>query len=194
MTYKLVFTERPAEGQKDLGENIYLDNLPIDYQVYAFYYAGALSNEVLEDKLRKLGHITGKNLFVDIGNLSDPRHDEIVERFEVKKYPVIIVTAIDPLASAAGEYLTAYARLDGKHLLNSPDRTIACVEALFNLFLQGKVSEAISQAKWKQRAALVAHLGQYVTSALKGIRDYIVETDIAVSVVEGKFELKRSGD
>jgi hypothetical protein len=76
MTYKLVFTERPAEGQKDLGESVYLDNLPIDYQVYAFYYAGALSNEVLEDKLRKLGDITGKNLFVDIGKLSDPRHDD----------------------------------------------------------------------------------------------------------------------
>jgi hypothetical protein len=194
MAYKLVFAERAAEGRKDLGENVYLDSLPVDYKVYAFYYAGTLSNELLENKLRKLGDITGKNLFVNFGKLSDPRHDEIVERFGVKKYPVIVVTAIDPLASPAGEYLTAYARLDGKHLLDSPERTIECVQALFNLFLQGKVSQAISQAKWKQRKALVADLGQFFAGALKGIRDYIVETDITVSVVEGKFELKHSGD
>ena len=38
MAYKLVFTERPTEGQKDFGENAFLDDLPTDYKVYAFYY------------------------------------------------------------------------------------------------------------------------------------------------------------
>lgn len=193
MAYKLVFAERPAEDRKDFGENVYLDGLPADYKVYAFYYAGTMSNKPLEDKLRELGDITGKNLFVNIGRLSDPRHDEIVERFAVKKYPVIIVTAIDALASPAGEYLSAYARLDSKHLLDSPDRTIECIQELFNLFMQGKVSEAMSHAKWEQRANLVARLGYFFAGALKGLRDFIAERDISVSVLEGKFELKRSG-
>jgi hypothetical protein len=194
MSYKLVLTERPAEGQKDVGENVYLDGLPTDYKVYGFYYAGAVSNEALEKKLRELGDITGKNFFVNIGRLSDPRHDEIVERFAIKKYPVIVVTAIDALASPAGEYLTVYARLDSRQLLDSPERTIKCVQELFNLFMQGKVSEAISHASWKQRAALVAKIGRFFSDTLKGLLNFIAESDISISVVEGKFELKHSGD
>ena len=193
MTYKLVFVERPTESQKDFGENVYLDELPADYKVYAFYYAGTMSNEPLEEKLRELGDITGKNLFVNIGKLSDKRYDEIVARFGVKEYPVIIVTAVDSLATPAGEYLSAYVRLDSKHLLDSPDRTIECVRELFNLFLQGKVAEAVSHAKWEQRAAVVVRLGHFFTGALKGLRDFIAARDISVSILEGKFELKRRG-
>lgn len=193
MTYKLVFAERPAEGGKDSGEHVFLDDLATDYKVYAFYYPEAMPDEPLEDMLRKLGDITGKNLFVNLGQLSDPKHDEIVERFAIRQYPVIIVTAIDALAAPAGEPMSAYVRLDSKHLLASPERTAECVQGVFNLFIQGKVSEAIAQAQWDQRVAVIARLGRVFAGALTGLRDFIAARDISVSVLDGKFELKRSG-
>jgi hypothetical protein len=192
MSGRLVLTERPSEGGKRLGENVLLDDIPGECKVYAFYYPGEMRNNALEKRLRELGKITGENLFVNIGALNDPRLGEIQKRFGIRKYPVIVVTAIDALASPANEYLTAYARLDSKHLLDSPDRTIECVQELFNLFIQGRVSEAIARAKWQQRSDLLSQIGNFFVAALKGIGDFILDTDISVSFVEGKLELKRS--
>jgi hypothetical protein len=192
MSYRLILTERPREGERMVGENVFLDDLPADCKVFLFYYPGQLRNKGLEQRLRELGNITGKNLFVNIGGLNDPRLGEIEKRFAIRKNPVVVVTAIDTLASPADEYLTAYARLDSKHLLDSPDRTIECVQELFNLFIQGKVSKAISRAKWQQRTELLAQIGNFFSDALKGIGDFIAETDISFSFVEGKLELKRS--
>ena len=172
---------------------MFLDDLPAEYKVYLFYYGGAMTDQVLEGRPRELGKITDNNLFVDIGTLGDARHGEIVARFGIKQYPVIIVTAIDALASPAGEYFTTCARLDSKRLLQSPGRTIDCVQELFNLFVQGKVSEAISHAKWQQRTELLLQLGQFFKGALKGLRDFVAETDISISFAEVKLELKRSG-
>jgi len=195
MSYQLVFVQRPVEGEKtkDVGENVFLVDLPADYKVYAFYYPGDMGNEVLEERLRTLGHSTGKNLFVNIGQLNDPQFDKIVERFDIKKFPVIVVTAIDALASPAGEYLTAYARLDSEHLLNSPDRATKCVQELFNLFLKGNIREAMSHARWQQRKELLIILGNFIAGALKPVGDLIFKRDISISLLEGKFELKKHG-
>src|SRR5215813_5561786 len=152
MTYRLVFEERPSEGNKDVGENVFLANLPSDYKVYAFYYPGNSPDDSLEDKLRELGNSTGTNLFVNIGGRNDPEYGEIAKRFEIEAHPVIIVTAVDALASPQGEYMSAYARLDSPKLLASADRAVRCVEELFNLFIRNEVSKAISHAKWQQRA------------------------------------------
>ena len=190
-----MLTEKPVEGEstRDFGDNVFLSNLPADYKVYAFYYGGAMGDETLEAKLRTLGEKTGKNLFVNLGGLNDPKYEEILKRFEIKKLPVIVVTAIDGLASPAGEYLTAFARLDNKDLLSSPDRTIECVQELFLLFLQGKVAEAMSKAKWTQRKELVGVLTNFFAAALKPIKDFILERDFSISILTGKFELKKRG-
>jgi hypothetical protein len=192
MAYQLVFAEPPA-ADKAVGDNVFLDDLPLSYKVYLFYYAGSMADEVLEKRLRELGDITGNNLFVNIGKLDDVKHDEIERRFEITKYPVIVLTATPDLASPPGSYLSAYARLDSDHLLNSPDQTIRCVQEVFNLFNQGKVAEAISRAEWRQRKEFLGWLSHFVVDAVKGILKFVNERDISVSVVEGKFELKRSG-
>jgi hypothetical protein len=195
MSYQLILAERPVEGEitRDIGENVFLADLPADYKVYAFYYGGAMGNETLEGRLRALGGITGKNLFVNLGRLDDPKFDEIQKRFEIQKFPVVIVTAIGALASPVGEYVTAFARLDSKSLLGSPERTIECVQELFNLFLQENVSEAMSHAKWEQRKELLNGLTSFFAGALKSLKDFIFERDISISVLQGKFELKKHG-
>jgi len=193
MTYRLVLTEPAANGTKDCGENVFFANLPHDYKVYALYYGGAKVDDNLEDGLRELGARTGKNLFVNIGGKNDPEYGEVARRFEIKQCPVIIVTAMAGLASPPGEYFTAYARLDGKNLLNSSDRTVECVEELFELFIRGKVAEAIAHAKWEQRAEALKALGNLVASDLRSIGNFIATRDITLGAGELKLELKRSG-
>lgn len=193
MAYQLVFEEAPTPGAAKGVGSVFLDNLPADYKVYLFYYGGAMPDEALESRLRQLGEMTGNNLFVNIGTLGDPRYGEITGRFEIKKYPVIILTAIDSLASPAAEYLTTYVRLDSRNMLDSPDRTIECVQELFNLFLQGKVSEAIAHAKWQERTELLAQVGHFFAGALKGLRDFVAGRDINIAFATFKLELKKSG-
>ena len=199
MAFRLVLTQPPANDRKDVrdkdvGDNIFLADLPSDYKVYALYYPGAMPDVALETKLRDLGNVTGKNLLVNIGKLNDPQYDRVVAYFGVTEYPVIVVTAIASLASPLEDYVTTYARLDSQHLLNSSDRTVECVQKLFNLFIQGEVAKAVSKAKWSQRKEVLLSLTHLFANALKSVAGFIADRDISVSVLEGKFELKRSGD
>lgn len=197
MPYQLVLRELIDEGKgkgiKDVGENVFFDNLPSDCKVFAFYYPAAMPNEDLESALRNLGNIMGKNLFVNIGWLNDDKYEMITKHFDIKRFPVIIVTAIDKLASLPTEFSTTYVRIDSKEILNSPNLAIECVQTIFNLFIQGKISEARNQVKGYERDALISHLKGIITNALKGMRKFLGERDIIVSLIEGKFELRRSG-
>ena len=192
MSYQLVL-KIVDEKTKEVGENVFFDNLPSDYKVYMLYYPRAMPNEDLESALRNLGNITGKNLFVNIGRLNDPNYEKIAKKFNIENLPVIIVTAIAKLASPSTEFSTVYVKIEDRRLLNSPNLAIECVQTLFNLFIQEKISEALSQHKKYKRDALISHLKDIITNALKGIWEFIKERDINVCLLEGKFELKRSG-
>ena len=47
MTFQLVLTEASAENPKDIGENVFFDNLDTDYKVYLFYYPGTMADRAL---------------------------------------------------------------------------------------------------------------------------------------------------
>jgi hypothetical protein len=186
MSYQLILSE-PIEGTpKDVGENVFFDNLSSDYKVFIFYYAGAMPDKNLESALRNLGNIAGKNLFVNIGLINDDKYPTIGRLFDIKPLPVIIVTAIDKLASAPTEFSTAYVKIEDKRLLNSTNLAIDCVQTVFNLFIQEKISEAMSQVKRHKREALISNL-------LKGMREFLDKRDIIFGIGEFRLELKRSG-
>ncbi len=126
------------EKTKDIGENVFFSNLPSDYEVYLLYYPGPNSNKELMDKLRDLGNITGKNLFVNIAKLNDPNYKKIVNTFEIKTFPTVILTAVDKFASLPIDHSTAYVKIDNKKLLGSPDLTAECIYKIYNLFIRGK--------------------------------------------------------
>jgi hypothetical protein len=193
MPFELLATGHEMPGGKDSGDNILLADLSADYKVYAFYYPGQPADEEFEAKLRALGDQAGKNLLVNIGRYNDPEFDQIVKLFGITKYPVIIMTAVAPLAASLDENMTAYARLDSEHLLKSHERTLACVESLFNLFLQGKVADAVSKAKWAQRAGFLRTLGGVIGTGLSKIVGLVFDRDIALSFAGVKLELKKSG-
>jgi hypothetical protein len=78
--------------------------------------------------------------------------------------------------------------------LNSHERTLNCVESLFNLFLQGKVADAVSKAKWAQRAGFLRALGGVIGAGLSKIAGLVFDRDIALEFVGVKLELKKTGN
>jgi hypothetical protein len=195
VAYQQLLTQRPDDStsrDRGFGESI-LSNLPIDYKVYAFYYPSAAGvDDTLENNLRDLGRRTGKNLFINFGALNDPQYNKIVELFDITSFPVIVITAIGSLASPHGEYLSAYVRLDSKDLLGSPNIAIQCVEQVFNLFLQGKVAEAVALGKSSARKALLSYLENWMVDALKSVGGFLAGLKIKISIFDGTLEIQHS--
>jgi hypothetical protein len=192
VTYQLVLREPGEDGTKAVGENVFLANLSSEFPVYIFYYPAEMPDPTFERQLRSLGDKTGNNLFVNIGRLDDPQLDKIVHKFELKSFPVVVVTAIADLAAPPDASLNSYVRLDGR-LLKDPDRAIGHIESIYLLFLQGKVAEAIASTKWRSRLDLVRTIGTFFTDALGGLIGFVAERDLSVSILEGRFELTKSG-
>ncbi len=97
MAYRLVISAPKGKGSGSL----FFDNLSFDYKVFMFYYphpAEAL-NEKLESRLQDMGNKAGENIFVNIGRTDDPKLDTMVNLFDIKRYPVIVVSAVGALAS-----------------------------------------------------------------------------------------------
>jgi hypothetical protein len=193
MSYQLVLREPVGEKSKDIGENIFVDDLLDDYKVYLFYYPGAMPNYELENTLRNFGNITGKNLFVNIGRLNDPKYLKMRNTFSITNLPALIVTGVDGLAALKYEnyYSTAYVRLDNQRL-QSIDLTIKSVERLFDLFIGGEISNALKEVEHEKRDMIVSHVKARVINALRQFAEYLSDKDISVSVFEGKLELKKS--
>jgi hypothetical protein len=193
MSCQLVLTKLKDPRRKAVGENVLLENIQSSFEVYLLYYPGAVPNQDLETALRNLGEMTGNNLFVNIGKLNDPSYRKIVKMFGINKLPVIILTASDRFASIPNKFCTAYIRLDDKKILNSRMVAIDCIQTLFNLFIDGKISEAIQEAKGYQREAFISHIKETILPALKVTANFLTQTDFTVSLIEGKLEIKHNG-
>ncbi len=191
MSSQLVLSDSNDTTQKDIGENIFLANLPSNYNVYLFYYPGAMGNEELETNLRQLGDLTGENLFVNIGKLNDPNYNKIAQAFEIKKLPVIVVTATSDLASPPSSQLNSYIKIDNPKLLTSSDKIMELLQKLFNLYVSGDIAEALKEIKKDDRKMFFEKVSKVVSDALKGVWSFFDERDIKISILEGKFELKR---
>ncbi len=192
MSYQLVLTEPSQQNIKEVGENVLFDNLPSDCKVYTLYYPGSTLDDELENKLRLLGSIAGKNLFVNIGRLNDPNFDLIVHRFDIRLLPVIVVTGIHALASNTNKSLTAFVRIDSKGVFKSPELVVESVQTLFNLFIQGKISEAIKQAEQTRRDAVIMSLKAAIFNSLKGMKNYLSDKDVSISTGPFSLNIKRS--
>jgi hypothetical protein len=187
MPYQLVLSDPATDIAKDVGENVFLDNLPDKYKVYLLYYSGASPNRDLESRLRKLGKDTGTNLFVNISKLNDPNYRKIANRFEIKDLPAIVITGIDELAAAKEEPSTVYVRLDSSKLLSNSDSAMECVEKIFNLYVQGKVAKAMSQGA---RTQFFSRVKEIVMVPLRGIKGFLEDRDISISLITGTLTLK----
>jgi len=189
MGYQLVLTELIEEkkGVRAVGENVFLDNLPSDSEVYLLFYPGVMPpDKELENKLRTLWEGAAKNHFVNIGRLNDPNFRKTVNKFDIKYFPVIIVTANCKFASHPIGFEIVYVRLDSKKLLKNPDLAVDCFQKLFLLFIKEKISEVLKQPGIYDRKAIIVRLNGFVANVLKGV-------EFSIALLGSKLEVKWKG-
>jgi hypothetical protein len=193
LTYSLIL-RRTEDGRvrRDIGENVFLHNIAPEYKVFALYYPSAVRDARLEAALRSLGDLGGRNLFVNIGKLDDPNLAKIATAFDLKTYPVVVLTATSDLAGAEDAGVNIYVRVDDGRLLSDSDRAIRLIQELYGLFLRGDISAAIQKGKRTQRSELIREISATITAGLRGLGDFVANHDFKVSVVTGTFELSRS--
>lgn len=195
MSFNLVHEAPPGDVgggvAKDIGDNVFLRDLPAEYAVFLFYYPSAMPDDELEEALTGLGELAGKNLLVNIGRLNDPEFARVVKLFEIGAYPVVVITAAGHLAASADGSLSAFVRLDDKNLLSDPVRTADVAQRIFTLFLTGEVAKALSTAKSVRRKEGLRAVLNVITRALAPVAHFFADRDIAVSLATGTFELKK---
>jgi len=183
----------PSPVVKMVAKRVELSEVPDDCRVYLFYFTGYPEYKELEKSLAVLGKKTGKNLYIGFWSMADPRYDQLAKSFKLKNLPAIVVTGHEQLASI--ENVTVYARVDSGKLLIDTNATMNTVERLYHDFLRGLVTEALTDAKKAGRLAEIKYyLGKLKDgseSVLGGIKDFLEERDIEVSIFEGKFILKK---
>jgi hypothetical protein len=144
-------------------------------------------------ELRALGLKTGGNLFVNIAEtLADPSYQMAAERFRLKSLPVIVVTAVGPLA-ATPEGQTAFVRLDGKHLFQQPQQLVQTVEQLFNLFLRGDIAEAVRAGWVQQIKAKILAAADAIWAQIQSVITWAAKKDISLEFLSAKIEVKERG-
>jgi hypothetical protein len=191
MAYDIVFVEKPEPGRA-VGDSVFLSDLPTNPKVFVFFYRGAADTSEVERVLRALGERTGDNLFVNIGTQADPDYDKAEKCFRITRWPVIIVTAISPLA-ATPEGDNAFVRLDNRSLFARPEQLARTVEELFNLFLGGKIARAVVTGWTAEGKAALLAAANRVWSVVQPVITWLSERDFAFEYAGVKIEVKESG-
>jgi hypothetical protein len=192
MAYDIVFVDKPLVGRAVGDESIFLANLPTNPKIFAFFYRGSADVGEVEKRLRALGQKTGPNLFVHFSSEADPDYDKAEKRFGITKWPVVVVTAISPLAATPdGDNL--FVRLDNRSLFADPEKLVRTVEELFNLFLREKIGQAIRTGWLRSGQAAISQAAGRVWSVIKPVITWVAERDISVGFLGVKIEVKEAG-
>lgn len=101
------------------------------------------------------------------------------------------MTAISPLAATPGGE-TTFARLDRKTLFARPETLVRTVEELFNLFIAGRIKEAIDVARARQRETAVVSMAKRAWAVIEPVITWIGERDIKLGFLGAKIEVRRS--
>ena len=195
MSNNLIFknTKIKLEGERDFSESMLLQDISEKYKVFLLYYPAVARNFELEDKLKELGESSGKNLLVNIGSIGDDDYNVANALFDIEKTPVIVMSAVSEFAHSSEENTTAYIKFDDERLLNNTDLTIKAVDNMFNLFLSGKIREAILETKSHEKKAKINFITNRIIEGLKGVYDVIKGFEITISLLDGQFEISHSG-
>ncbi|MGA1974778.1 MAG: hypothetical protein ABSG92_04005 [Conexivisphaerales archaeon] len=175
----LVFTPEPTRMGVPHLSNLATD-VPDNCGIYVFYVPGIIGYEDLKKALLAWGESAGTNIFVGLWDLSAVSLKDVLGYFQIKGSPAVAVLA-NPKNSTDGQFppRVAYARIDNPILLNDLARAEDCINRTCNLFLQGRVKDALSSARKDQyKASLNFYLGKIGADVLKFLKDVNVTFDI----------------
>lgn len=199
MNYELVLSRPRAPQTKDFtsGGEVLIHDLSTDSPVYLFHFPEYVRNLDLVNRLEQMGKSTGGNLMVHVGSLGDPLYDTMSKNFNIKRVPVVILTANARLASSPEGFQTAFVKIDKRELLYSMDLIMQCIQELFHAFLAGDFSQAMKQARKYERRQLLSQVKGSIIGSInrisKGLWGYIQSRDIVLQTATFRLEIKPAG-
>jgi len=144
-------------------------DVPDDCHVYVFYIPGIVKHDDLKNALLEYGKAAGKNIFVGSWDPSAQSLKDVLAAFQVKGSPAVVVFG-NPKEMADGQQpvQSPYARIDNSNLLNDLAKASTCINATCNLFIQGQVKQALTNARNDQfKSSLDFYLGKLGSGILK---------------------------
>ena len=156
------------------------EQIPEDCDVYVFYVPGMLKYEDLKKALLEYGKDAGKTIFVGVWLLASKKYKEVIKTFKIKDSPAVIVSAKSMFSTNPKDKTdVAYARIDNHDILNDLNKASTCITETINLFLQGKVKDAVINAKLDGYKATWDHYFKDIKEAVsKFLKDHSITFDI----------------
>jgi hypothetical protein len=164
-------------------------DVPEDCDVYVFYVPGITRYDDLKKALIEYGETTGKNIFVGAWNPSAESYKNILTSFQIRASPAVVVFG-NPKRSADAQLPgPAFARIDNPKLLNDLTDASNCINQTCNLFMEGNVKAALSEAKKNQ---FKASLNYYLGKIGAGILKFLKETNVTFDLLKGTISFSSS--
>ncbi len=159
--------------------------IPEDCDVYVFYVPGMIKYEDLKKALLDYGKDAGKTIFVGAWSLAAEEYKQVIKTFKIKGSPAVIISA-KSLFSTNPEDKTdvAFARIDNSDLLNDLTKASTCITETINLYLQGKVREAIINAKLD---GYKTTWDRYFKSIKASVSNFLKDHSITFDVLKGQI-------
>lgn len=150
--------------------SVILEGIPENCRVYCFVFGSSDADEKTKKDLETLGTEYGDNLFVGFWSMKDSRYSYIASCFNLRSLPAIVFTAESHLGGTEEDNSAPYVRLDDSRVLSDIDGMKQLIRLLYNLFITGKVAEAIKEAK---KARKVRRLRDIIQQSKKLVSDIV---------------------
>lgn len=159
--------------------------VPDDCKIYVFYVPGMVKYEDLKKALQEYGEAAGKNIFVGLWALDAEPYQSVLTYFGIKKSPALVIFG-NPVFSTDGQKptATAFARIDNPNLLNDVAKASDCINETCNLFMVGKVKDALSNARNDQYKSTLDH---YFGKISDKISSFLKTHTITFDITKGQI-------
>jgi len=178
-----------------VAKKVRLGDVPIDCQVYLFYFHGYERYEELEKALFNWGKTTGKNLYVGFWGRDDRDYPKVAQMFSLAPLPAIIITGRSSVASINENTkpTTLFGRIDNKEILTNTQKIMDSLEVSYNYFIRGLIKEALAKAKKANEISKIdKYFGKVKDWLGRSVGDFLKEHDIKINLLKGLFEFESS--
>jgi len=155
-------------------------DVPDNCDVYVFYIPGIVKYDDLKNALLDYGKTTGTNIFVGSWDPSAQSLKDVLTAFQVKGSPAVVVFG-NPKGIVDGQQpiQSPYARIDNPNLLKDLVKASTCINTTCNLFTQGQVKQALTNARNDQfKSSLNFYLGKLGSGILNFLKEGNVKFDL----------------
>lgn len=192
MTYAFILKELTEKGSRGLDEKHFLDGLLYDYKSFILYFPGIQRDNKFEERLTASLMDKGYDTLFNIKPVTDPNFQLIATTFNIRKVPIVIITAKSDysLLEYRGHFASIYFKLD-KDNIDNPSKAVDTVMKIRELFVNRTIYNIIQQNNKVELPISIIK-----TNIIKAITQLVPVENNAISVyfADGKFEIEWSED